>query len=877
MMRRVESGSLTLRSKFNIVVDDNAERQAIVFKTRAITYGDLGNQANRLARYLISRGVGPGSIVPIAFERSPEMIVAMMAIILAGGAYLPLDIDSPTSRINDILSDSRATDILTSASVVANIAFNGGLSVHVIDDGAFQAKLSEYPCQPVVDSELIRPLLPDDAPYVIYTSGTTGKPKGVVNTHAGVVNSLAWMAATLDLTPDDRCLLKAPYTFDLSVWEIFVPLTLGGCLVIAEPGGHRDPAYLCERIISGGVTLLYFVPTMLGDLIGHEGTKRATGLRNVVAIGEALTGHLQKRVHDTLAETTLWNSYGPTEAAVGVTLWRCRREDGDLAPPLGAAAWNTDIYLLDTDLNPTAVGVSGELFIAGIQVAKGYLEQPGLTRERFVPCPFGPPGSRMYRTGDFGERRPDGDITFHGRQDGQVKLNGIRIELGEIEASIACLPGVSKNAVVARKLQNSTVLVAYLVMRPGVAPMDGAELSERLVALLPGYMIPSLVVALDELPLTTSGKLDAKALPEPTAAFKATAYREPAPGLEAIIASLYAELTDFSPVGADHSFFELGGTSLMAMRLATRLKAQAGLLLPMRALVESPTPAGLAAVLRRSGPYGDRSRAGDAPLFVFPGAGGDDLELASLCLKCATTFDVRPVLYPDWRTLHRTRGTFDDLIDRMYSIVDAAVPAGGTIRLAGYSLGGNVAYGVAKRLEAAGRPVSFLGLIDTEASGSVPEDKQAAGGPTTPDTGSLMRLWRKGWQVERLGQKVLTRLPPSAMSMMARVMASAFDKGFEPESARRILIAMQNAWKRRLLSGAAGAKLNAPTHLFQCQPVPSYASFEGWPERCANLTVIPIKGSHFTVLHPDHIDDFARKFIQTVRQTLNPVRLLNSA
>ncbi|MEO9212325.1 MAG: non-ribosomal peptide synthetase, partial [Caulobacteraceae bacterium] len=387
-------------------------------------------------------------------------------------------------------------------------------------------------------------------------------------------------------------------------------------------------------------------------------------VRNVVAIGEALTGYLQARFHATLPRATLWNSYGPTEAAVGVTLWRCRREDGERAPPIGAPSWNTRLYILDDDLHPVATGDTGELFIAGLPLARGYHGRPELTAETFLPCPFEAPGTRMYRTGDLAVRGEDGEIEFLGRGDSQVKFNGIRIELGEIEAAVAGLPGVARAAVIARTLPHGARLIAYVVMRPGAACPAMPTIREALGATLPRYMIPSFVVPLEALPMTASGKLDARALPDPAADDAPGAFRAPANALEALLARLFGDLTGARNVGVDHSFFDLGGTSLTAMRLAARLKATNGMILPMRALVEYPTPAGLAAALTRV----DGARHTSLPnrarpaVFVFPGAGGDDLSLAAPCEACDPAVDMVVLDYPDWRPLCRPGAGFEALI-----------------------------------------------------------------------------------------------------------------------------------------------------------------------------------------------------------------------
>jgi len=447
----------------------------------------------------------------------------------------------------------------------------------------------------VTDADRIAPLRPENLAYVIYTSGSTGKPKGAGNTHAGVVNRLAWMKDQLGFGPQDVVLQKTPATFDVSVWEFLLPLLYGARLVVARPEGHRDPAYLAELIEQQAITSLHFVPSMLDAFLGSNPSPNSVAtLRHVVTSGEALSRTSQVECH-RLFGGRLWNLYGPTEAAIDVTCWgSTMSEDGD--PPIGSPIWNTGVHILDGCLRAVPVGVWGELYISGAGLARGYWGRPGLTAERFVACPFGVPGERMYRTGDLGRWRSDGVLEFGGRADQQVKLRGFRIEPGEIESALVGIEGVGQAVVVLREVGGEGRLVGYLVAAAGGRVPSAPELRAALLSRLPDYMVPSAFVVLDELPLTGSGKLDRKVLPAPEIVGEG-GYVAPGTAAEALLCRLYEELTGAKRVSADDSFFALGGHSLLAMRLVGLLRREAGVEIGIRSVFEAPTPQGLGRIV----------------------------------------------------------------------------------------------------------------------------------------------------------------------------------------------------------------------------------------------------------------------------------------
>ncbi|HEV2736531.1 MAG TPA: amino acid adenylation domain-containing protein, partial [Longimicrobiaceae bacterium] len=556
------------------------EAPAVVCGERALTYRELNARANRLAHYLAGRGVGPDVRVGICVERSPEMMVGLLAILKAGGAYVPLDPEYPEERLRYMLDDAEPAALLTQASLAGRFAGAGAPVVALDRDAAAWAD------RPDTDPGRAG-LTPDHLAYVIYTSGSTGRPKGVMVAHRSVVNVLAWMQDAWPLEAGDAVLQKTPYSFDASLRELIPPLLVGARLVMARPGGHRDPGYLLETIRRERISTLHFVPSMLRALVQDPDIRGCTSLKRVVCGGEPLPRDLARRFHAELPHARLHNVYGPTEAAVDVTEWSCEPEAGESgAIPIGRPQANTRIYVLDRDGGPVPAGVAGELYIGGVQLARGYWKRAALTAERFVPDPFGGgAGARLYRTGDLGRWRADGTIDFLGRGDAQVKVRGYRVEPGEIEARLLEHAAVREAVVVAREdTPGDTRLVAYHVGGTGVeADALRAHLRER----LPEHMVPAAYVALDALPRTPSGKLDRGALPAPGgAAYARRGYEAPATPTEAALAEIWSGVLGVERVGRRDDFFELGGHSLLAVRVISRVRQAMGTEVELGALFE---------------------------------------------------------------------------------------------------------------------------------------------------------------------------------------------------------------------------------------------------------------------------------------------------
>ena len=586
----------TLPELFARQVAATPDAVAAVFAGEALTYAALAARASALAARLNRLGVGPETVVGLCAERSLEMIVALLAIVEAGGAYLPLDPSYPAERLAFLLADAEVPVILAQERLLARLPAHTARLVLLGAEGGRPAPPAGGPGA-----------LPDGLAYVIFTSGSTGRPKGVMNSHRGIVNRLLWMQERYALTPADRVLQKTPYSFDVSVWEFFWPLLTGARLVFALPGGHQDSAYLARTIAAEGITVTHFVPSMLAAFLAEPDVERCVSLTRVLASGEALPPELARQFF-ARSGAELHNLYGPTEAAVDVTWWECEREPAGPGMPIGRPVANTQIHLLDPDGNPVPVGVPGELAIGGVQVARGYLGRPELTAERFVPDPFAAaPGGRLYRTGDLARRRTGGEVEYLGRLDHQVKLRGLRIELGEIESGLAAHPGVLAAAVVVREARpGDSRLLAYVVgrggrrrPRPSSAPTSGSGCRSTWF------------------PRTTYSSPPCRSLPAArwTAGLSRPRRKRPgraSGGRRAAGRKRRARRSKSSsprpgprswgsptaqPIGREESFFDLGGHSLLATQVISRLRESSGVELPLRRLFERPTVAGLAAAV----------------------------------------------------------------------------------------------------------------------------------------------------------------------------------------------------------------------------------------------------------------------------------------
>ncbi len=592
---------ICLHELFEAQVARTPDVIAVVFEDRELTYSDLNRRANQLAHYLQAHGVGPESLVGVFMERSLEMVVALYGVLKAGGAYVAFDPEYPKDRLAFMLEDTQIKVLLTQEHLQDALpAFR--TSRVCLDSGwpEIAAYAVENPHSGAV---------PGNLAYVLYTSGSTGKPKGVMNCHSGICNRLLWMQDVYDLTEADRVVQKTPFSFDVSVWEFFWPLLCGARLVIARPGGHRDPNYLAQLISDQAITTIHFVPSMLRLFLDAKIGSECRSLRRVFCSGEALSHELQERFF-SLFDAQLYNLYGPTEAAVDVTHWTCNPESNLAFVPIGRPVANTQIYILGDDLAPLPIGEPGELHIGGRQVGRGYLNRPELTAEKFIRDPFSEEqDARLYKTGDRASYLADGVIKYLGRIDDQVKVRGNRVELGEIGSVLEGHPAVKQALVLAREDDGREIrLTAYVVLFPG-RKANTTELRQHLGQSLPDHMIPSGFVFLEAMPLLPNGKTDRRALPEPSHGRPELegGYVAPRTPLERYLAGIWSDILELDCVGVHDRFFELGGTSLAAARFINRLQEELGENIYIVSIFEAPTIAQYAAFLERE--YRDRVTA----------------------------------------------------------------------------------------------------------------------------------------------------------------------------------------------------------------------------------------------------------------------------
>ncbi|MFE6337366.1 amino acid adenylation domain-containing protein [Streptomyces sp. NPDC057798] len=712
-------------------------------RTEELTYRELDRRATALAGRLRGAGVGPGTVVAVCAERSAALVAALLGVLKAGGAYLPLDPDNPAERLAGLLADAAPPVLLAADAVHGRLPQPPeGTRVLSLDDPELWRPDPAAPPAPHI--------APDDPAYVIFTSGSTGRPKGVLCTHRGIHNRLDWMQRAHPLHADDAVLQKTPTGFDVSVWELFWPLREGARLVMARPGGHRDGGYLRDAVRRHAVTTVHFVPSMLAVFLAEDGVERCTTLRRVICSGEELPADLARRFLDRFRACELHNLYGPTEASVDCTAWPCTRESlaGAHRVPIGRPVQNMRIYVLDRNRRPVPVGMPGELYIAGPGVALGYLNRPGLTAQRFVADPWGEPGARMYASGDLARHRPDGALEYLGRTDDQVKLHGLRIEPGEIEAALRALPGVGAAAVVVREDRpGDRRLVAYLVPEapggraeaPGGIPQRGladdmleagpdgmaadpGSLRQSLRRTLPDSMLPSAYVVLEALPTGPNGKLDRRALPAPVRGAGAGG-GAPATDAERAVAEVWARILDVPLPERDDDFFALGGHSLLAIRIIAALRRT----LPEAAgvtlmdLFRHPTVRGLAAHLTTPEAERGPARVLHELTPTLPPGRTPELTVVAVPYGGGSAVVYRPLAeaLPPGHALFALAGTGEEMglqgrRTALPELVDAAVAeilerVHGPLVLYGHcGVGGALVIALALALEAAGRPVEAV-------------------------------------------------------------------------------------------------------------------------------------------------------------------------
>jgi amino acid adenylation domain-containing protein/non-ribosomal peptide synthase protein (TIGR01720 family) len=701
---------------------------AVVCEGRSLTYAELDVRAGRLARRLRRLGVGPDVPVGICAERSPGMMVGLLGILKAGGAYVPLDPSYPRQRLSFMVRD--ALGRLEYPVVLVEERLAGLLDdpeagalpgLHTVRlDG--EGRETEPPAAES-GGRLDGGLSPDHLAYVIYTSGSTGRPKGAMNTHRAIVNRLLWMQEAYGLGERDRVLQKTPLSFDVSVWELFWPLLVGARLVLARPEGHKDTAYLAGLIEEQGITTLHFVPSMLQVFLEEPSIGRCHGLERVVVSGEALSPELERRFFTRLG-AELHNLYGPTEAAVDVTFQPCASGGERLVVPIGRPISNLEVHLLDAAGRLVPQGAPGELHIAGVGLARGYLGRPDLTAERFVPhAASTSPGARSYRTGDLACWRRDGAIEYLGRIDHQVKIRGIRIELGEVEAVLEKHEAVRQAVAVVRKDGGEPRLVAYVVPREE-APSPG-DLREFLQARLPEAMVPAHYVLLEVLPLLPNGKIDRQALPAPEK--QEVVGGAPRSRLELELVQLWEELLGVHPIGIHEDFFAVGGHSLLAVHLVALISERFGRRLPLEEVMKARTVyalavllAGEASLLLSSPLVTFRGTGSQTPFFCVHPAGGGVLCYRSLAHNLDPEIPFFGFQAAGIESEDEPLATVEDMACSYVVALRRARPQG-PYRLGGWSFGGLVAFEMARQLTVQGAEDVSVVLIDTIPPSNLPD------------------------------------------------------------------------------------------------------------------------------------------------------------
>jgi amino acid adenylation domain-containing protein len=571
----------TILNYFEKQVEITPNNIAVEFENESITYLELNNRVNKLANFLIEQGIKHEMLVPLCIERSIEMLVGILGIMKSGAAYVPVDPDNPTDRIAYILKDIQAKFVITLDRFKSLFSEQQNL---VFLDSSYENVLSQNINNPTIKVK------PENLAYVIYTSGSTGKPKGVMNQHNGLINRLQWGQVTYQLKAGEKILQKTPFSFDISLYELLWPMMTGATLVFAKPQGHKDPEYLMNIVENSKINLIHFVPSMLDIFLERVEKDKCLSLRQVFASGEALGRMTAEEFKKKIPHAFLDNLYGPTEAAIEVSYWRIPSEKLLREVPIGSPVANTKLYIVNSAQQLCPVGIPGELYIEGVQVARGYLNQPELSAEKFIDSPF-TPGQRVYKTGDLAKWLSDGNVEYLGRKDDQVKLRGFRIELGEIETNILASKMVKQSVVIVKDQR----LIAYVVENNN---FDKTQLMSYLSESLPEYMVPQIWVSIPQIPLNSNGKTDKKALPDPDMeSLLSNNYVEPQSDTELKLYQIWKGKLKLDKIGIHDNFFELGGNSLMALGIISGIRKEFDVEVEILELVSNPTISKLSQVV----------------------------------------------------------------------------------------------------------------------------------------------------------------------------------------------------------------------------------------------------------------------------------------
>jgi amino acid adenylation domain-containing protein len=811
-----------------------------------LNYAELDARSNRLARQLLAGGLALGDTAAVLLPRQVDLVVALLACVKAGIAYCPLDPMQPASRLAQMVRTSRARKLLTDRAGAESFATD--ISKLLLDAPETRAAVDAQPATPVADAERGAALQPESIAYVIFTSGSTGVPKGVAVSHGAIAQTVQAYAAELTLQSGQSVISVISIGFDPATLDLFAALSRGALLVLLDEAARRDPFRIHEATMAYPDPVLAATPSVWRTLPLEMLPPSLTAISG----GEPFPQELLPRMRRLRG---VINAYGPTEAAVMATFHRLGTQDGvDQAVPVGRPAAGSQVWIIDRGLQPVPLGAIGELCIGGAALAAGYVGEPALTEAAFPPSPFGP--GRIYRTGDLARWRADGRIELLGRIDDQVKISGHRIEPTEVEHVLRTLPWVADAAILAHGKSPQVRLVAYVVPRPGERMPPLADIRAALADRLPSWMLPASCVSLPALPRTATGKLDRNALPEvPAPAAAEREGRAPQSPDQVLLCDLFARVTGHTAVDADSDFFEIGGDSLDAMILVTELR-QLGRDLPLASLFSGRTPAAIAAAWQ---PRSHGEPATIRPtLFLIPGNGGDDPRLAALRVDWADMLDCVLLDYPDWPRLAAPGFGMDDLVADIAQRILDHVPARPLV-LVGYSLGGFVAWAVAKRLAATAQPVDVLCIIDSNVGNLFQVTE-----PGRPISGMFRRLHalatalrtRDGAEAfKMLGEVIGYRLAhrPALLRVLAKFrhlrLPSALRYWLRLFLCGELQIRMVDSWKMQWGAGPQPLDCRKVVLFQAAEDQPDTPPGLGWAALCGALETEKIEGDHMSLLN----------------------------
>ncbi len=835
---------------------------ALVFENQRLTYRELNQRSNQVAHALRKLGVTPETLVGLYMERSLELVIGILAIVKAGGAYMPLDPVYPQERLAFMLDDARPKAILTQQHLRDSLPRNCGVILSLDADREHLSLESKENLHSGVHL--------DHLAYVIYTSGSTGKPKGTLVTHRNVARLFHATQPWFHFGPDDVWTLFHSHAFDFSVWELWGALVYGGRLVVVPYWVSRSPDAFYKLLITERVTVLNQTPSAFRQLIQAEkvaARNMPMALRFVIFGGEALEMRSLKPWFDRHGDQRpqLVNMYGITETTVHVTYRPLTSADLDSGSVIGIPIPDLKVYILDADRRPVPIGLPGELYVGGAGVTRGYLNRPELTAERFLADPFTPDqGTPLYRTGDVARYLPNRDIEYLGRIDDQVKIRGFRIELGEIESMLTAIPDVREAVVMAREdTPGEKRLVAYVVSSNGTHSVS--ELRESLRSTLPDYMIPSSFVIMDALPLTCNGKVDRQALPAPakvsTPLTRSLLLAQN--DIECMLIDIWKNLLNLENFGVDEDFFDLGGNSLLAVRFVAEVHRRTGQPLRLEVLYHARTIRDLAAVLGGtdldlpcSHTVSIQPHGLFPPLFCLPGLGGHAFMFQDLSRSLGFDYPLHVLQFANLAAPPLSTNSIEDIASQCIRNMKT-VQEFGPFQLLGYSLGGTIVFEMAQQLHAAGETVSFLGLLDSD-------------GPNYPRTASATaRTWmhlrcalrmnhrqRLAYLADRfkgLKRKIIRR-PPRLLDAKSPHPAPV-SREIESTSA-----AVYQAWLSYKPRSYAG-----DITVFSAAAKPNYLGMDfsdpsmGWSPLAERVDVVVVPGSHLDVFKPPHVSTLARR------------------